>query len=201
MKIILAIALWILTAKANPFDDVKVEEEEKMLQPEGSVFQKGCSDLCCLLLAHALKGGHYSSRIAERSESVDQKSHSDVCCLLLVNALKGVNFTPTIEKEPKVNCVWEWGSWSAYGSCNSSTGKRSRSRPCTCSGPSSELKTCKALENAGQKCWNHCHGTQGKCSWCGLDGYCCRKGWFPGNECDGSFGGHGDHVCVLKPTD
>ena len=31
-------ALIFITAKANPFDDLKVEEEEKILQPEGKSF-------------------------------------------------------------------------------------------------------------------------------------------------------------------
>ena len=56
------------------------------------------------------------------------------------------------------------------------------------------------LENPGQNCWFHCNFTQGKCSWCGSDGYCCRKNWTCGNGCDGSFGGDGIHACVLKPT-
>merc|ERR1719471_2275410 len=56
------------------------------------------------------------------------------------------------------------------------------------------------LKNAGQDCWNGCNYKQGKCSWCGLDGYCCRKGWTPGNGCDGSFGGDNIHACVLNPT-
>ena len=56
------------------------------------------------------------------------------------------------------------------------------------------------LENAGQNCYQRCNGQQGKCGWCGLIGYCCRKGWAPGNGCDGSFGGDEKHVCALKPT-
>ena len=55
------------------------------------------------------------------------------------------------------------------------------------------------LENDDQECFGHCNG-QGKCSWCGSEGYCCRKGWTPGNGCDGSFGGNDQHVCVLKET-
>ena len=56
------------------------------------------------------------------------------------------------------------------------------------------------LVNAGQDCLTSCNGTQGKCSWCGSDGYCCRKAWPCGNGCDGSFGGDDFHACVLKPT-
>ena len=54
------------------------------------------------------------------------------------------------------------------------------------------------LENAGRDCWNGCKKQQGKCEWCGFDGYCCRKNFAPGNGCDGSFGGQNRHVCVLK---
>ena len=47
-----------------------------------------------------------------------------------------------------VNCVW--GSWSRYESCNSNTGKQSRSRSKTiveknggsCSGSSSDIRSC-----------------------------------------------------------
>ena len=56
------------------------------------------------------------------------------------------------------------------------------------------------LVNAGQDCLTSCNGIQGKCSWCGSDGYCCRKGWTPGNGCDGSFGGNDKHACDVKPT-
>ena len=54
------------------------------------------------------------------------------------------------------------------------------------------------MENAGRDCWNGCKKQQGKCEWCGFDGYCCRKNFAPGNGCDGSFGGQNRHVCVLK---
>ena len=56
------------------------------------------------------------------------------------------------------------------------------------------------IVNPGENCWVHCNFTQGKCSWCGSDGYCCRKDYYPcGNGCDGSFGGDGIHACVPKP--
>merc|ERR1712083_552173 len=59
----------------------------------------------------------------------------------------------------------------------------------------------KELENAGKDCWKGCESTQGKCEWCGADGYCCRKGWTLGNGCDGSFGGWRGHTCVLNPNE
>ena len=63
------------------------------------------------------------------------------------------------------------------------------------------------LMNAGKTCWYSCGGKQGKCSWCGSDGWCCRKNgnspyWLPtqqSNGCDGTFGGSTQHQCVLKP--
>ena len=71
------------------------------------------------------------------------------------------------------------------------------------------------LMNAGKNCFSACGGTmendpmevQGKCSWCGSDGWCCRKNgddpyWLPtaqSNGCDGTFGGPNQHHCVLKP--
>ena len=38
---------------------------------------------------------------------------------------------------------------------------------------------------------------QGKCDWCGADGWCCRKGadW-RGSGCDGTRGGPNNHQCV-----
>ena len=55
------------------------------------------------------------------------------------------------------------------------------------------------LENGGQHCWAGCNSQQGKCAWCGTDGWCCKKGW-TGNGCDGTFGGSNHHLCVLKPS-
>ena len=63
------------------------------------------------------------------------------------------------------------------------------------------------LMNAGKECWYHCWQMQGKCAWCGSDGWCCRKNgnnpyWLPtaqSNGCDGTFGGEDKHRCVLKP--
>ena len=56
------------------------------------------------------------------------------------------------------------------------------------------------LENGGIDCYTGCNQQQGKCDWCGMDGWCCRKGidWV-GNGCDGTFGGPSSHRCVLKP--
>ena len=56
------------------------------------------------------------------------------------------------------------------------------------------------LENSGKNCLVGCNKKQGKCDWCGMDGWCCRKGtdWV-GNGCDGTFGGPSSHRCVLKP--
>merc|ERR1712051_680775 len=56
------------------------------------------------------------------------------------------------------------------------------------------------LENGGQHCWAGCNSQQGKCAWCGTDGWCCKKGW-TGNGCDGTFGGSNHHLCVLKPSE
>ena len=55
-----------------------------------------------------------------------------------------------------------------------------------------------SLEHAGENCWNPCDTRQGKCNWCGTDGWCCSLGSI-GNGCDGSFGGENGHVCTLKP--
>jgi len=40
--------------------------------------------------------------------------------------------------------------------------------------------TCKAtrsdaMENEGERCWNACGKKEGKCSWCGVSGLCCKK--------------------------
>merc|ERR1712241_1512313 len=56
------------------------------------------------------------------------------------------------------------------------------------------------LENDGENCWSACNEIQGKCSWCGAEGYCCRKDWQTGNGCDGTFGGNGHHECHLKSS-
>ena len=54
------------------------------------------------------------------------------------------------------------------------------------------------MENGGIDCYTGCNQQQGKCDWCGMDGWCCRKDSV-GNGCDGTFGGINDHQCVLKP--
>ena len=54
------------------------------------------------------------------------------------------------------------------------------------------------LENGGISCYSECNQIQGKCDWCGTDGWCCRKDWV-GNGCDGTFGINNHHQCVLKP--
>ena len=53
------------------------------------------------------------------------------------------------------------------------------------------------LENGFQDCWNGCNKQEGKCAWCGTDGWCCRKDRV-GNGCDGNIGGPNNHQCVLK---
>ena len=54
------------------------------------------------------------------------------------------------------------------------------------------------LEHSGENCWNRCNTKQGKCRWCGTEGWCCNKGTI-GNGCDGLFGGNNEFQCVLKP--
>ena len=54
------------------------------------------------------------------------------------------------------------------------------------------------LEHAGENCWNRCNTRQGKCRWCGTDGWCCSMASV-GNGCDGTFGGENGHICTLKP--
>ena len=58
------------------------------------------------------------------------------------------------------------------------------------------------LENGGRDCWAGCNSQQGKCHWCGADGWCCRKNFSydTRNGCDGTFGGLTNHQCVLKPS-
>jgi len=60
------------------------------------------------------------------------------------------------------------------------------------------VKCIKDLENQNQNCWTGCNQLQGKCGWCGVEGYCCKKG-MKGNGCDGSIGGIVDYLCVLNP--
>ena len=54
------------------------------------------------------------------------------------------------------------------------------------------------LDNAGEECWWECNKQQGKCDWCGTEGWCCRMNW-KGNGCDGSIGGANNHQCTLNP--
>ena len=54
------------------------------------------------------------------------------------------------------------------------------------------------LEHAGEDCYAGCNQRDGKCNWCGADGWCCRKGWV-GNGCDGELGGDNRHECTFKP--
>ena len=56
------------------------------------------------------------------------------------------------------------------------------------------------IENEGKDCWEDCNEIQGKCSYCGSMGFCCRKNYYEhSNGCDGTFGGDEIHVCVLPP--
>ena len=58
------------------------------------------------------------------------------------------------------------------------------------------------LQNAGLDCWRHCGSVQGRCEWCGTEGYCCttKINWNDtSNGCDGTFGGARKHECTLKP--
>ena len=55
------------------------------------------------------------------------------------------------------------------------------------------------LQNGGEDCLHDCNYQEGKCDWCGTDGWCCRINSV-GNGCDGSFGGPGSHQCALKPS-
>ena len=55
------------------------------------------------------------------------------------------------------------------------------------------------LLNSGKNCWSNCNNQQGKCLWCGRDGWCCRKNWILSHGCDGTFGGETGHQCTLKP--
>ena len=48
----------------------------------------------------------------------------------------------------------------------------------------------------GDACFDNCQ-FEGKCSYCGNDGLCCRKGdQFKFNGCDGISGGKDRHKCV-----
>merc|ERR1711902_183271 len=64
-----------------------------------------------------------------------------------------------------------------------------------CSDGSDEVEC--QLKNTGTDCWSKCNAIQGRCDWCGTEGFCCRKNWDAGNGCDGSFGGKEKHECVL----
>ena len=54
-----------------------------------------------------------------------------------------------------------------------------------------------ALQNLKKGCWRECDG-EGPCSWCGLEGMCCRQGWAT-NGCDGHVGGFWRHECTKAP--
>ena len=59
------------------------------------------------------------------------------------------------------------------------------------------------VKNLGESCWNECHKKEGKCEWCGPEGYCCQKNYKSTNKHDvdcngGAFGGKKQHECVPK---
>jgi len=57
------------------------------------------------------------------------------------------------------------------------------------------------VKHENEDCWSGCKSKQGKCSWCGSDGMCCKIGFKDkSNGCDGSFGGIKRHECVPKPS-
>jgi len=48
------------------------------------------------------------------------------------------------------------------------------------------------IMNYGENCWSGCNGKQGRCDWCGTEGFCCKKGVI-GDGCDGHMGNDVDH--------
>ena len=55
------------------------------------------------------------------------------------------------------------------------------------------------LQNGGEDCWEGCNHIEGKCDWCGVGNFCCRKNR-EGNGCDGNVGGKHNHQCVVSGT-
>ena len=56
------------------------------------------------------------------------------------------------------------------------------------------------VRNEGEGCWGNCGKWEGRCGYCGNNGYCCRKDWL-GCGCDGEMGVEGKgHVCAEKLT-
>ena len=56
------------------------------------------------------------------------------------------------------------------------------------------------VRNEGEDCWGHCGKWEGRCGYCGNNGYCCRKDQL-GCGCDGEMGVEGKgHVCAEKLT-
>ena len=53
------------------------------------------------------------------------------------------------------------------------------------------------LENDGKACWSECNQQEGRCNWCGTEGWCCKKN-SSGNGCNGLFGGESNHQCKSK---
>ena len=56
-----------------------------------------------------------------------------------------------------------------------------------------------SLKNENKDCWYNCNSKQGPCSWCGVNGMCCKQG-VVGNGCDGTFGAKNFHGCALKSS-
>merc|ERR1739844_183165 len=56
------------------------------------------------------------------------------------------------------------------------------------------------VKNEGKDCWRGCGRKEGKGSWSGGNGMCCRRGWV-GNGCDGKIGGPRNHQCTAAPED
>jgi len=68
------------------------------------------------------------------------------------------------------------------------------------------------VQNEGKECWSRCGSNNGRCSYCGTAGLCCRYG-YTGGGCDGKMGltepdgnggwntgGGGDHRCTAPVT-
>jgi len=101
----------------------------------------------------------------------------------------------------KCKCIEECkdnADWCSENACKVAGNRPNCKRTCKLCTP--DLNLAIGLENGGENCWTDCKGKQGKCAYCGFDGYCCRKDWTAGNGCDGSFGGEKEHQCVLKPS-
>lgn len=167
-----------------------------------SEHDNGKDDRKWLVKCKAIPGGGFSTDKVNVTAFSEYKSHQrfDVQAVPLYQRLnKGECFDECTENgRGQGNCGWcgleglccrKGSSWIGNG-CDGHIGEKDH-HMCV-------SKPVPGLINGRDQCWSECNKRDGKCDFCGSNGFCCRKGY---NKygCDGKIGGNDHHICVTYP--